>query len=208
MFDQGENPAFQHVPSAFHIVRMGQVKSKVQRKGSHVPGNEVLLSSVLASCNVPRIAPRVILFDREGIVCSVNLQTCSLLGYSREEIVGQSVALFVPEALTFVQPAFSSSSTIRSTACTSKLGQVIKIQLELSVILREGGDLICALIDELDAERHMKPPSATETCRISVNQQKLIQEIDSGSLSLWAGTCKSYWSTALHDSCQNASWER
>jgi PAS domain S-box-containing protein len=118
----------------------------------------------LCEDGVPRLPSSVIVADQRGVIRSVNDATCRLFGYSKNELLGQSINILMPKAIAaqhdaileryFAKCTFKASTATRTVSGVKKDGTTVKIQLSLSCMMRESTAakstaLISALIDEL-----------------------------------------------------------
>ncbi len=116
------------------------------------------ISATAGATGVPRLPSSVVVADQCGIIRSVNDATCRLFGYSKNELIGQSINILMPKPIAdqhdmileryFARGMFKSGTT-RTVVGVTKSGQSVKIQLALSHMVSGTTPLISAMIDEL-----------------------------------------------------------
>jgi PAS domain S-box-containing protein len=106
----------------------------------------------------------IILVNETGRITLVNAQTEKLFGYSREELIGESVDMLVPEryrgmhggyrASFFANPSVRSMGVGRDLYGARKDGQEVPIEIGLNPIqTEEGGLVLASIIDITERKR-------------------------------------------------------
>ena len=118
----------------------------------------------------------IILVGQGGRITLINAQTEKLFGYTREELVGQSVETLVPERFRgmhggyrtsfFASPSMRSMGAGRDLFGLRKDGQEVPVEIGLNPIQTEEGGLVLASIIDI-----------TERKRAEAGMNRLLQEI-------------------------------
>jgi PAS domain S-box-containing protein len=105
----------------------------------------------------------IVLVDREGKIVLVNTQTEKMFGYSREELIGQSVEIIVPERFRAVHPAhrarFLDAPKARAMGAGRELfarrkdGTEFPIEIGLNPIQTADGILVLAAVADITARK-------------------------------------------------------
>lgn len=108
----------------------------------------------------------MIIVNEAGDIQLVNAQTLKMFGYSREEMIGSSVAILMPLRYDMISPfrVFRAFDTTRSTMvapefelfCTRKDGSEFPVEINLSPMESEEGLLITAAIRDVTEKREME----------------------------------------------------
>jgi two-component system sensor histidine kinase/response regulator len=110
----------------------------------------------------------MIVSDRSGIIQTVNDQTERLLGYTREEIVGASIDMLLPDAArpghaarraTYVAtPSTRPMGVERELNARHKDGRNIPVSITLSAVRTEDGLLVTAAVRDVTERRREEAP--------------------------------------------------
>jgi PAS domain S-box-containing protein len=107
----------------------------------------------------------MLLVDREGRMVLTNLQTTALFGYEREELIGQSVELLLPERFRaahpglrstfFVTPQTRSMGAGRDLTGRRKDGSEVSVEIGLNPIeTSDGLYVLASIIDVTERKKH------------------------------------------------------
>lgn len=110
------------------------------------------------------VAPdAMIVVDRAGVICAVNSQTEKIFGYSRKELLGNSIELLVPERLhaehvhyrdNYVRtPKIRSMGTGQELFGRKKDGSEFSVEISLSPIESPIGLLISSAVRDISDRR-------------------------------------------------------
>ena len=101
----------------------------------------------------------MVVADAEGVITMVNRQAETLLGYSREELIGQQVEILVPERFRAGHPALRreftrspqtrSMGTSRALWALTKDGREIPIETSLSPIETDEGMMVISALRDI-----------------------------------------------------------
>jgi PAS domain S-box-containing protein len=105
----------------------------------------------------------MIISDRNGVIQIANDQTKVLLGYKREELIGQKIELLVPDKTVGRHPklreGFHAERDIRKMGNTADLsakhkdGSLIPVDISLSPIIADDEHFILAVIHDVSLQR-------------------------------------------------------
>ena len=105
----------------------------------------------------------IVLSGRDGRIALVNVQTERLFGYTREELLGQSVEILVPERLRGRHPGlragFYANPTVRAMGAgrdlygVGKSGEEFPVEIGLSPLDTEEGVMVLATIVDISERK-------------------------------------------------------
>ncbi|HXP92560.1 MAG TPA: histidine kinase dimerization/phospho-acceptor domain-containing protein, partial [Candidatus Binatia bacterium] len=108
----------------------------------------------------------MVLASDSGRIVYVNAQTESLFGYSRDELLGQSIELLVPERFRRAHPAlrseYTQAPTVRPMGAGRDLygrckdGSEIPIEIALNPLVTEDGNFVLAAIVNIAERKRME----------------------------------------------------
>ena len=126
-----------------------------------------------------------VLTDAEGKIILVNAQIESAFGYSRDELIGQSVETLVPSAVkrrheTFVRdfladPQRRAMGEDREIFGQRKDGGVFPIEVGLTPVPSRNGTLVLAAVVDVSAERAAKRDLIARTEELERSNKDLMQ---------------------------------
>jgi PAS domain S-box-containing protein len=134
-----------------------------------------------------------VIVDRNGRVQMVNKQTENLFGYVREELIGQPVEIFIPQALWLAHKQhrknFGKEPRVRSMGAGLELEAVKKdgtkfpVEISLSPLQTEEGLLISASIRDITQRKKSEQKfkallDAAPDATVIVNEDGLIEMIN------------------------------
>jgi rsbT co-antagonist protein RsbR len=131
----------------------------------------------------------IVMANQEGIIVLVNSQTERLFGYTRDELIGQSVDLLVPERVRSAHPSYRAAfftdpktrpmGAGRDLYGVHKDGHEIPVEIGLNPITTEDGTFVLASIIDITARRQ-----AEETI---ARQAQEILEVSTPVVQVWEG---------------------
>jgi rsbT co-antagonist protein RsbR len=131
----------------------------------------------------------IVMANQEGIIILVNSQTERLFGYTRDELIGQSVDLLVPERVRSAHPSYRAAfftdpktrpmGAGRDLYGVHKDGHEIPVEIGLNPITTEDGTFVLASIIDITARKQ-----AEETV---ARQAQEILEVSTPVVQVWEG---------------------
>jgi rsbT co-antagonist protein RsbR len=131
----------------------------------------------------------IIMANHEGSMILVNSQTERLFGYGRDELIGQSVDLLVPERVRGAHPSYRASffadpktramGAGRDLYGVHKDGREIPVEIGLNPLVTEEGTFVLASIIDITARKQ-----AEETI---ARQAQEILEVSTPVVQVWEG---------------------
>jgi PAS domain S-box-containing protein len=131
----------------------------------------------------------IVMANREGIIVLVNSQTEQLFGYTRDELIGQSVELLVPERVRSAHPSYRAGffadpktramGAGRDLYGVHKDGREIPVEIGLNPMVTEEGTFVLASIIDITARKQ-----AEETI---ARQAQEILEVSTPVVQVWEG---------------------
>ena len=131
----------------------------------------------------------IVMANDEGIIVLVNSQTEQLFGYTRDELIGQSVELLVPEGVRSRHPIYRASFFADPKARPMGAGRdlyglhkdshEIPIEIGLNPLITEEGTFVLASIIDITARQQ-----AEETI---ARQAQEILEVSTPVVQVWDG---------------------
>jgi PAS domain S-box-containing protein len=131
----------------------------------------------------------IIMANHEGNMLLVNSQTERLFGYGRDELIGQSVDILVPERVRGVHPSYRASffddPTTRAMGAGRDLygvhkdGREIPVEIGLNPLVTEEGSFVLASIIDITARRQAEATIA--------RQAQEILEVSTPVVQVWEG---------------------
>ncbi len=150
---------------------------------------------LLNSFAVEQSADAVYWIDENAVIINVNLAACRMTGYSREEMIGMSVAVIDPlrtenEVKALWKQTKKEGSLRFETQHKSKDGRIFPVEIAGSYIFYEGKELSCAFARDISQRKQ-----AEEELK---NSQSLLNESQqfahTGSWTLDFNTDRMIWS--------------
>ena len=131
----------------------------------------------------------IVMANHEGIIVLVNSQTEQLFGYTRDELIGQSVDRLVPERVRSAHPSYRAGfftdpktramGAGRDLYGVHKDGREIPVEIGLNPLVTEEGSFVLASIIDITARKR-----AEETI---ARQAQEILEVSTPVVQVWEG---------------------
>ena len=123
---------------------------------------EILLSNDLLEA----LPDAIVAVDRKGIIVQLNSQTQALFGYERDELIGQSVEILVPESYRHEhhhhRENFAKTPKTRRMGANIDLygrrrdGSEFPVEISLSPVATEKGMFVLSAIRDISARKRME----------------------------------------------------
>jgi PAS domain S-box-containing protein len=143
-----------------------------------------------------RSAPdAVVVVDAGGKIVLLNDQTCNLLGYREDELVGHCMSVLIPEDLRpvhrahreryFAKPDVRPMGAGRELSARRKDGSLVPVDVSLSPVETDEGTLVFALLRDASERRNVEDTlrSALEKERRAADDLRKLDEAKSAFLS-------------------------
>ena len=125
-------------------------------------GRRPLPATILAEL-VEALPDGLVVADPLGRIALLNAQAARLLGYEREELIGQPVEMLVPEVLREIhadqrcifqhEPTARAMGTGRELVVRRRDGAEVPVEISLSPVITDRGVLVCACIRDIRDRR-------------------------------------------------------
>ncbi len=123
----------------------------------------------------------IVLFDEKGKIALVNRQTETLFGYSREELLGESIDKLVPNGFgTFHEnsPDFTSGAEDRDLLGQRRDGSVLNIEVGLNPLKTGDGNFVLAHIIDITRRKQTEDTLRQSEARAQRGEQMWKQTFD------------------------------
>src|SRR5580698_8332674 len=153
------------------------------------------------------IPDAVIVVDERGLICVANAHMERLFGYRREEMLGQSVDILVPERFRsshkghrncfFANPSFRSMGQGAQLAARRKDGSEFPTQISLGLLRKRGSALASCVIRDISEQEELKQ-------RNSFSEQRLAMAMPANRWGAFEWDLRSrslHWSVELERLC-------
>ena len=153
------------------------------------------------------IPDAVIVVDERGLICVANAHMERLFGYRREEMLGQSVDILVPERFRsshkghrncfFANPSFRSMGQGAQLAARRKDGSEFPTQISLGLLRKRGSALASCVIRDISEQEELKQ-------RNSFSEQRLARAMPANRWGAFEWDLRSrslHWSVELERLC-------
>ncbi len=137
----------------------------------------------------------VVAVASDGRIALVNVQSERLFGYTRDELLGESVEILVPDALGAVhsrsRASYWEAPTPRLMADRSELagrrkdGSVFPATIGLSPIETEDGVLVCAIIRDISEQRRAADEQARLAAIVESSHDAIVSMTLDGIITSW-----------------------
>jgi PAS domain S-box-containing protein len=131
----------------------------------------------------------IVMANHDGLMVLANSQTEQLFGYKRDELIGQSVEILVPERVRGAHPDFRASffadpktramGAGRDLYGVHKDGREIPVEIGLNPLVTEEGTFVIASIIDISARKQAEATIA--------RQAQEILEVSTPVVQLWEG---------------------
>jgi len=131
----------------------------------------------------------IVMANHEGLMVLVNSQTERLFGYTRDELIGQSVEILVPESVRSVHPNYRASffadpktramGAGRDLYGVHKNGREIPVEIGLNPLVTEEGSFVIASIIDITERKQAEATIA--------RQAQEILEVSTPVVQVWEG---------------------
>jgi len=125
----------------------------------------------------------MIIINREGKIVLINTQTEKMFGYSRQELIGQSVEKLVPQRfrdqhpgyrkLFFTHPESRSMGAGRDLNGLRKDGTEFPVEIGLNPIETEEGVMVLSALVDISARKHAEEALAKQTRALAHSNEEL-----------------------------------
>jgi PAS domain S-box-containing protein len=135
----------------------------------------------------------MVMINRKGLIEMVNAQTERLFGYSRDELLGRSVEMLVPQRVRdrhpglrgafFAEPAARPMGAGRDLYAVRKDGGEFPVEIGLNPIETEEGPMVLSAIVDISARKRMEARfrqavESAPNAMVMVNQAGLIELVN------------------------------
>jgi PAS domain S-box-containing protein len=128
---------------------LNRMSETVEQKIAETEGKEERFR-----CLIEAAPDALVIADEAGNITLINRQTESLLGYTREELIGQPVTLLVPACEATEPPTTREAPTGRVLAARRKDGSELPVEISRSPITgSDGCRLVCSAIRDVSGRQ-------------------------------------------------------
>jgi diguanylate cyclase (GGDEF)-like protein/PAS domain S-box-containing protein len=130
----------------------------------------------------------MIVVDAEGSISLVNAQTERMFGYSREELVGQSLERLVPayfEGGSFRDASLRPIASPLDLQARSKDGREFPVEVNLSPLETEDGTLVTAAIRDITERREAEAELRHLAALVGSSEEAIVGETIGGTIRSW-----------------------
>ncbi len=130
----------------------------------------------------------ILVSDTEGRIVRVNARAEAMLGYSREELLGQPIDLLVPERLRgphvghrahyYSEPRTRPMGMSSNLSARHKDGSEIPVDITLSAYTQDENLFVISVVRDISERKQME-----ETLRLRARQQMVVAEIGQRALT-------------------------
>lgn len=141
----------QNVQLSVEIAERKQIEQKLKR-------SEQQFRALLESTPDP-----MVIINSNGLITIANRQAVELLGYSKSELLGQSVDVFLPDGLSYIRDRLNTNDISNTQAespeqpqelfITTRQSQKIPVEISLSPINTSDGLLIAAALRDISERK-------------------------------------------------------
>ncbi|HYX77735.1 MAG TPA: EAL domain-containing protein, partial [Solirubrobacterales bacterium] len=130
----------------------------------------------------------MIVVDAEGSISLVNAQTERMFGYSREELVGQSIECLVPayfEGGSFRDASMHPIASPLDLQARRKDGREFPVEVNLSPLETEDGTLVTAAIRDITERRQAEAELRHLAALVGSSDEAIVGETIGGTIRSW-----------------------
>ena len=129
-------------------------------------GQKAVAESLLSPSILEAIPDALVAVNRQGVIIQVNSQTEAMFGYTRDELIGQSIEMLVPErqrphhdlhrAQYHERPKIRRMGTGLDLYGRRRDGSEIPVEISLSPVSHEGGTIVLSAIRDISDRKRIE----------------------------------------------------
>jgi len=132
----------------------------------NVGAQKTVAESLLSPSILEAIPDALVAVNRQGVIIQVNAQTEAMFGYTRDELIGQSIEMLVPERQRphhdqhreqyHQRPQIRRMGTGLDLYGRRRDGSEIPVEIALSPIAHEGGTIVLSAIRDISDRKRIE----------------------------------------------------
>ena len=131
-----------------------------------IDAQKTVAASLLSPSILEAIPDALVAVNRQGVIIQVNSQTEAMFGYTRDELIGQSIEMLVPErqrphhdqhrAQYHERPKIRRMGSGLDLYGRRRDGSEIPVEISLSPVTHEGGTIVLSAIRDISDRKRIE----------------------------------------------------